>query len=42
MGRDEYCGCVYHSARWAELVEQGWITMHVDGPTATMIRQARR
>lgn len=39
MTTSEYCTCVYHSARWTELVEQGWVTMTVSGTTAQMIRQ---
>lgn len=35
----EYCSCVYHSERWGELVEQGWVTMFVTGSMASMIRQ---
>lgn len=31
--------CTYHSPRWAELVEQGWVTMFVDGTTAAMWKQ---
>lgn len=24
----QYCIVLYHSPRWAELVEQGWVTMY--------------
>ena len=30
--------CIYHSARWAELVVQGWVTWTVEGETAFMVR----
>lgn len=37
------CTCIYHSSAWAELVEQGWITVRVEhGNIAYMIYQPRR
>jgi len=30
---------MYHSYQWHELVEQGWVTMWLDGSVAHMIRQ---
>jgi len=34
--------CVYHSYRWVELVEQGWITMTVDNGIARMLFDGRK
>lgn len=42
MWTTEYCSCVYHSKRWIDLVEQGFVTMVVDNGLASMIRQTRR
>lgn len=38
-GGDEYEEAVYHSERWRELVELGFVTMRVDGAVALLIRQ---
>lgn len=36
----QYATCLYHSARWAELVEDGWVTATVNIlGIATMVKQ---
>jgi hypothetical protein len=35
----EYETAVYHSHHWGDLVEQGYMTMYVEGGIAYMIRQ---